>query len=284
MIALTYFQSLRIAHGKRVRTTWPALVERLAVPRFSADKHDVPGLSLATYANDYRLLANVEQVFAVGLDLDERVNWDDLTVRFESCAAFLHTTWSSTEAEPRARVFLPLSRPVTADEYRRVYAGIAAHIEEGGLVVDRQASDPSRFWFLPAAQPGATYHYSVGRGAPINVEGVLAKVPPPAPLPPLPVRPRTPYGGASAVDRARKYLASCPPAIEGSGGENTTLVTAMRLVRGFALSVDETYALLANDWNPRCSPPWDERRLRRKIEQALTQGRMAMGDLLERDR
>lgn len=56
-ITATAWRGLRDPQGKRFSTTWPRLVQRLSVPRVVADKHDAPGLSLATYAGDRRALA-----------------------------------------------------------------------------------------------------------------------------------------------------------------------------------------------------------------------------------
>jgi hypothetical protein len=303
-IALTFWKGLRDPKGQRVRTTWAKLLTRLSVPRISADKHDVPGLSLATFKDEHRSLANVEQVFAVGIDLDhldalsvrrhrepgqvyEPPDWDALRHMFPTTDAFVHSTWSSTLQLPRLRVFFLLSRPVSAEEYRRVYQGVAEMLEKGGLVVDRQASDPSRLWFLPSiAAEGRSFVFWTCNGAPINVDGVLEKVPaqPVTPRPPIPVRPRTGYGGASPIDRARAYLQACPAAISGSGGHAITFVTAQKLVRGFSLTEEEAFSLLANDWNPRCSPPWSESALRRKVHEAMRSGRHAVGDLVDRER
>lgn len=282
-VSATFWTSLRDPHGKRFATTWAKLVERLSVPRISADKHDVPGLSLATFHGDKRALANVDRVFAVGIDLDELTTLSGLRERFEKTTSFVHTTWSSTMAAPRCRAFLLLSRPVTGDEYRRVYQAVAGKIEDGGFVVDRAASDPSRFWFLPSiAEEGRPFVYWSDEGAPVDVEAALAAVPPPEPpLPPSP-RPLT-NGGPSAFDRARKYLAATPGAISGSGGHGHTFLVASKVVRGFDLSVDDAIALML-EWNGKCSPPWSERDIRRKCEQAATVGRMNAGDMLERDR
>ncbi len=285
-VSLTFFPNLRDPHGKRVTTTWPKLVARLSVPRIAAVKHDVPGLSLATYAGDKRALANVESVWAIGLDLDKDVDLSDLHAKFASTEGFIHTTHSSTLDVPRCRVFLLLSRPVTADEYRRVYQATSIMAELGGLTVDRAASDPSRFWFLPSVRAeGCSYVYWPCTGKPINVDAALRAVPAAPSVPPPPPSPRPPpAGGASAVDRARAYLSKCEVSISGSGGHNAAFIVAQKLVRGFALSVDEAHALLANDWNPRCQPPWSDRALRHKVEQAASLGRMPEGDLLERGR
>ena len=83
--------------------------------------------------------------------------------------------------------------------------------------------------------------------------------------------------------RARSYLASMGPAIEGSGGEPHTFYAAQVLVRGFALDRATAWSLLA-EWNASCVPPWPEQRLRRKLDQAIEHGRMTLGALLENRR
>jgi hypothetical protein len=278
VIAGTYWERLTNPHGERFRASWPALCRRLSVARVVVDKHNAPGFAFATFAGDRRALANVERVDAVGLDLDRDVPaWDDLEHRFAACASFLHSTWSSTPEMPRARVFLALSRPVSGDEYRRVYAACIDSL--AGLTVDRAASDPSRFWFLPSIPPGGAFRFSVGRGKPVNVDGALALVPPAPVAPPVPAGPRV----AGAEDRAAAYLARCAPAISGSGGHRVTFDVAQRLVRGFRLDEETAYRLLCA-WNQRCQPPWSERDLRRKLQQAARHGRMAEGVLAERRR
>ncbi len=281
-IALTYWGRLRDPQGKRAATTWAKLLGRLSVPKEHAIKLDVPGFALATFKDDRRSLANVEKVYAVGLDLDEDVRWGEVRDRFSRSASFVHSTWSSTLTEPRARVFLLLSRPVNADEYRKVYASVAGVAEGGGLVVDRAASDPSRLWFLPATKRGAPFVSYIGDGAPVNVDAAIAAAPEPAPY--VPTRRPLARADATAVIRARKYLLQCPGAISGSGGHNATFMVAQRLVRGFSLSNDDAFDLLMTEWNPRCCPPWSERELRRKVEQAASTGRFADGDMLERGR
>ncbi len=280
-IGITHWPALRNPKGQRVRTTWAKLVARLSEPRTCAVKLDLPGFALATFKGDRRSLANVEKVYAVGLDLDERVNWHEMRDRFSRSASFLHSTWSSTLSEPRARVFLLLSRPVNGQEYRLVYASVARVAERGGLVVDRAASDPSRLWFLPAVKHGAPFTKYMGEGPPVDVDAAIAAAPTATPYVPI-VRAQT--GGPDALTRARAYLSRCEPAVSGSGGHSQTFNVALRLVRGFALSTVDAFDLMASGWNDRCSPPWSERELRRKVEQAASGGRMAEGAMLERER
>ncbi len=70
------------------------------------------------------------------------------------------------------------------------------------------------------------------------------------------------------IERAAKYLETVEPAISFSGGHNATFRAACKLVQGFDLSVDDAYNLMATIYNPKCVPPWSDKDLRRKCEQA----------------
>lgn len=66
-----------------------------------------------------------------------------------------------------------------------------------------------------------------------------------------------------------KFLQSCPPAIEGEGGDTLTFKTACR-GRDFALSAYKTFELMAEYFNPRCTPVWELDDLRKKVENAYS--------------
>ena len=83
-----------------------------------------------------------------------------------------------------------------------------------------------------------------------------------------------------AFGRARRYLEALPPAIAGEHGDLHTFRVCCRLVRGFALSDDDAFSLLA-DWNARCRPPWSDRELMDKVSRARQYGREPVGGLLE---
>lgn len=85
--------------------------------------------------------------------------------------------------------------------------------------------------------------------------------------------------GASALDRARAYARKEPPAVSGQRGHDRCWHVANVLVNGFAL--DPAQALQAiQDWNATCRPPWSEKELRHKIEDALEKNRAPRGYLL----
>jgi hypothetical protein len=80
------------------------------------------------------------------------------------------------------------------------------------------------------------------------------------------------------LERARRYVARIEPAIAGQHGDLHTFRVCCRIVRGFALSDDEAFAVLS-EWNERCQPPWTERELRDKIARARRYGKEEIGGL-----
>lgn len=72
------------------------------------------------------------------------------------------------------------------------------------------------------------------------------------------------------IERARKYISTIEPAISGSGGHNQTFKVACVLILGFGLKDSEALSLL-EEWNQRCQPPWSEKELLHKIEDASRQ-------------
>lgn len=83
----------------------------------------------------------------------------------------------------------------------------------------------------------------------------------------------------ASVDAAIKFLESTPVAIEGMGGDETTFITAARLVREMALSVTKAFQLMRDYWNDRCNPPWELSELYQKVENAYQYGSADLGRL-----
>jgi len=80
---------------------------------------------------------------------------------------------------------------------------------------------------------------------------------------------------SGAEDRAAAYLATMDPAIEGASGHSSLFKAACAMAWGFDLGREASIRLLAAEYNPRCSPPWDlgniseRREFERKVDQAL---------------
>lgn len=75
-------------------------------------------------------------------------------------------------------------------------------------------------------------------------------------------------GGPPALERARAYLRRTPPAYSGQGGHPAAFWAARVVVWGFDLGEQAGYDLLWSEWNPHCRPPWSERELRHKCQDA----------------
>jgi hypothetical protein len=81
------------------------------------------------------------------------------------------------------------------------------------------------------------------------------------------------------IERAKRYVASLPPAIAGQHGDVHTFRVCCRLVRGFVLDDEQALQVLA-EWNARCQPPWSEAELLDKLRRAARYGREPVGGLL----
>ncbi len=85
---------------------------------------------------------------------------------------------------------------------------------------------------------------------------------PPPPRPDLPTE--------EVERRAVKYLDAMPPAISGQGGHSTTFTAATAVVHGFGIDPGRALNVLMDHYNPRCQPPWSEKELRHKVDDAAT--------------
>ena len=81
------------------------------------------------------------------------------------------------------------------------------------------------------------------------------------------------------IERAKRYLASVPPAVAGQHGDVHTFRVCCRLIRGFALTDDQALTVLT-EWNMRCQPPWSPEELLDKLHRAARYGREPVGGLL----
>lgn len=85
---------------------------------------------------------------------------------------------------------------------------------------------------------------------------------------------------ADLLERARRYIATIPPAIQGQNGDLATFRVCCRLVRGFALTDDEALTAIGQ-WNASCHPPWTAGELLAKLRSARRSGREILGGLLQ---
>ena len=284
IIAATYFERCTTQPGRRFDASFEALARRLSNPRIVESKKELPAVAWATFQGDHRSIATTEAVTALGLDFDDGTSFQALVQAWGNYRAIVHTTHSHRPHAHRARVILPFSRPATATEHGRIWRHVARVTGEAGQSIDPSTKDASRLCFLPGMPRGAEYLFDVTSGAVFDVDQVLAGLPAETPTPAARVLTIPDDSIIATVERARRYLAKCEPAISGQGGHRTAFVVATKLVKGFALPLDVAFELLWTQWNHRCDPPWSERDLRRKVKEAAAAREMAEGALLERGR
>ncbi len=75
------------------------------------------------------------------------------------------------------------------------------------------------------------------------------------------------YTPTAIEERAKRYISTMPIAISGSGGHNAAFKVACVLILGFDFSPDQAFPLFA-EWSQKCTPPWSEREIRHKLDQA----------------
>ncbi|MBR0365848.1 MAG: hypothetical protein IJH94_03490, partial [Clostridia bacterium] len=85
----------------------------------------------------------------------------------------IYSTHKHTPDKPRLRVILPLSRPVTADEYAAVARMIASDI--GIEQFDDTTYQPQRLMYWPSTSSDGEFVCKVKDGVPVDADAVLAR-------------------------------------------------------------------------------------------------------------
>ena len=147
-------------------------------------------------------------------------------------------------------------------------------------------------------------------GIDVRADGALVVLPPSpgytwlvdedgAKLPPLPAlwlaaingagdppTPRTvttqplPEDAERRAKRARAYVKKLPGSVAGSGGDDALWDAIAHVMIGFDLDRTTTHALIVEDFNPRCDPPWSAPRLEYKLTQVAKHCTRTRGYLL----
>lgn len=149
-------------------------------PLLEKDPHVVPGAFIGTLAGRRATKLSVLSHTALVLDLDTAVP-PDVPSRVAALGwdAVTYTTASHTEENPRLRVIALISRPVTPEEYERLFrwAGTALGVE-----LDPSAVAGAHRFFLPHTAPGSEAELLGvqswrSRGVPIDVDPIVTEAP-----------------------------------------------------------------------------------------------------------
>lgn len=121
--------------------------------------------------NLHRTKTAIELRGALTLDVDHPQMEFMANVEQLECAYILHTTYSSTDDEPRYRLIVPLSRTVTPDEYHVAAASVMQQV--GTESFDPGSVQPERYMFLPSERRKGGLWYKVQEGPLADVEKLL---------------------------------------------------------------------------------------------------------------
>lgn len=80
-----------------------------------------------------------------------------------------------------------------------------------------------------------------------------------------------------AAQRVRALLAHADPAVEGEGGNAWTFKLACQIKDEGVADADTACAIMLEQWNNRCVPPWDESELLRVCRNAYAYGKEPVG-------
>lgn len=184
----------------------------------------------------------------------------------------------------------------------RLLAALFARFTDDAVEVDRSVKNPARVWKLygTAARKGdptAERPHRLARllevpeqlePVPLALLGALAgpgKAAEPAKVQAstAAARPQTSGGAVGSLSdaerrdkRIRAEVERFDPAIEGSNGDHLTFRHCSVLVREWGLSPEEALEYL-RPWNARCSPPWEDADLLKKLRNAKRYGKKIEG-------
>ena len=279
--------SHHVKGGFEISAPFSSLVARLrheANHGAGAKKNAPLWAPIASHGNAYdhdvsHLTALVLDYDAGSLDLQTAAE----QLQNSGLAFLLHDSPSATPTHHKWRLVLPLSKPVLPAQWNQLYLAAAqlvgAYLLPASESFDLSCHNPAHRWFMPWRRDKQQPLRRVleGPGATFDIEKLTAQLP----RPQLVIHKQAPpIERTDATERARRYLRSMDAAIGGQGGHNQTFRAARVLVLDFALDAETAFSLLWQEFNPRCSPPWNERELRHKVSDALKlQGQR--GKLLE---
>jgi hypothetical protein len=266
-----------VEHWKFTVEEWLSWLEQKPTQSWKGT-HKHPGWSPVLYEPPERAKENIKNVFGLVLDYDKGATWDAVAALWGEFYGTIYTTKSHDIDRHRLRVVLPLSRPVVADEYDKLWQWADQQARKRELKTDGQAKDASRFWYTPTLPDRGEWRAERLTGNVLDVDATLPLAEQPrlraVTMPPV-------FTADMRVRRASAYLARIAPAVAGDAGHTATFNAVAHVMIGFDLDEATTYQLIASEYNPRCDPPWSERELHHKIRSVAERCTRERGYLLK---
>ena len=165
MATITRFANVREIEGKREEISWAELFLKFSAPTAFKGNSEHPGWSPATFEPCRRVQANVTEIFAACLDYDGEESLQEVAAVWGSAFGLLYTTRRHTPQNPRLRVILPWSRPVSVAQHAKLWLKLQSHV---GGKLDSHTKDPGRFWYEPGAEDVRLFEARFLEGAVLN--------------------------------------------------------------------------------------------------------------------
>lgn len=184
-------RSRREKDWKNKEMTWGQFLDRLRqttytgetvdeykkLPKADRDNiKDVGGFVGGALKGGRRLLRTVtwRQLLTLDADFAGPGLWDKVAILLD-CACCAYSTHSHTPETPRLRLVIPLSRPVSPDEYPAIARRIAADI--GIDLFDDTTYEPHRLMYWPSTPKDGEYVFELQDGPWLDADAVLARYP-----------------------------------------------------------------------------------------------------------
>ena len=267
---ITEFSNRKNASGKVLNIEWADFVERLKTPVITdetldeyqamtneqrTDVKDVGGYVAGQFEGNKRSKNSLKDRCIITIDADEATENDieNYSCLF-SAAVFIHTTHTSTEENLRLRWLFPLSRPVTAEEYKALANMVAEWV--GVNTVDETTDQPERLMFWPSVSLDADYNYWDLPGNFIDPDFYLDRM--------YPMVDTKPKGKITSGEYNEGEL----DAIE-EGTRNKAVFNYLARQRDFGMDEEALYEIGTYFNNRFCVPPLPEFELKTIINSVL---------------
>lgn len=169
--------------------TWEQLTEKLSHPvrtyetlqeyrKLDRDKQsqikDIGGFVGGELKDGKRSRTTVLNRTLITLDADFATPefWEVACLLFD-CRMAIYSTHKHTPANPRLRLVIPLSRPVSPDEYEAIARKIAEAIEMDWF--DDTTYQPSRLMYWPSCSKDGEYVFEIQDGESLDPDTILAE-------------------------------------------------------------------------------------------------------------
>lgn len=199
--------------------------------------------------------ANMDQAFALVLDIDSGMSLDEVKRGIEGIEAFVHTSFSHTPEQPKWRIAMPLATPIPARDLGKLFD--VFQIDYDGLLDSSCGHDPARLYYLPKCPKGAE--------ALFHAEHLTGELLDAAKLITAPALIVETTHGSSVVP-----VATYGPIEEGvsEGGRNSAAFKLAAKKFNDGMSLEAVREFMAR-WNDKNIPPLDEAELDRTIRSAM---------------